>query len=127
MTLVDFNDPDLAQKLEDLSDAERHDLPFGVIKLDGNGLVAFYSATEARQSGYKKRPAVGLDFFLAIAPCMAAPEFKGRVEEARKAGAVDIEIGWVGDFEDPDREMVIRIQSAKDGGLWICLNRDASD
>ena len=127
MTLVDFNDRDLAQKLEDLLDAERHALSFGVIKLDGNGVVTFFSATEARQSGYKKLPAIGLDFFLTIAPCMAAPEFKGRVEEARKAGAVDIEIGWVGDFEDPDREMIVRIQSAKDGGLWICLNRDDAD
>ncbi len=124
MKLVDFNDPNLARKLEDLSDAERHDLPFGVIKLDGSGIVTFFSATEARQSGYKKRPAVGLDFFLNIAPCMATPEFKGRVEEARRAGAVEIEIGWVGDFDDPDREMIVRIQSAIDGGLWICLNRD---
>jgi len=120
---VSFADPKLAPKLEALSEDEMNSLPFGVIKLDGNGIVAFYSRTEARQSGWKKRPAVGLDFFVAIAPCMATPEFKGRIDEAVRRGAVDIEMGWIGDFDDPNGEMTVRIQSAADGGIWICLDR----
>jgi photoactive yellow protein len=124
MTTVDFNEPNLSNKLEELTDAERHELPFGVVKLDDKGIVTFFSTTEARQSGYESRPAVGHDFFLNIAPCMGTPEFKGRVDQARKLGTVDIEMGWVGDFDDPNGEMVIRIQSASDGGLWICLNRE---
>jgi photoactive yellow protein len=124
MTAVDFSDPELAKAVEALSDEEKHALPFGVIKLDEKGLVTFFSATEARQSGYKRRPTLGLDFFLSIAPCMGVPEFKGRVDDARRRGAVDIEMGWVGDFDDPNREMVVRIRSASDGGLWIFLNRD---
>jgi photoactive yellow protein len=125
MTAVLFSDLDLAKAVEALSDEQKHELPFGVIKLDDKGVVTFFSATEARQSGYKQRPAVGLDFFLSIAPCMGTPEFKGRVEEARRHGAVNIEMGWIGDFDDPDREMVVRIHSASDGGLWIFLNREA--
>ncbi len=124
MTAVHFSDPDLVRSIESLSDEQRHELPFGVVKLDEKGAVTFFSATEARQSGYKKRPALGLDFFLSVAPCMGTPEFKGRVDEARRQGAVDIEMGWVGDFDDLNREMVVRIQSASDGGLWIFLNRE---
>jgi photoactive yellow protein len=124
MTNVHFSNPDLVKAVEALPDEQRHALPFGVIRLDDKGVVTFFSATEARQSGYKKRPAVGLDFFLSIAPCMGTPEFKGRVDEARRRGAVDIEMGWVGDFDDPNREMVVRIHSASDGGLWIFLNRE---
>ncbi|ADP70290.1 hypothetical protein Rvan_1016 [Rhodomicrobium vannielii ATCC 17100] len=120
---VSFADPKLARKLEALSDEERHDLPFGIIKLDSNGVVSFFSRTEARESGWKKRPALGIDFFVGIAPCMATPEFKGRIEEAARHGAVDIELGWVGDFDDPNGEMTVRIQSAADGGIWICLDR----
>jgi hypothetical protein len=30
-------------------------------------------------------------------------------------GNVDIEMGWVGDFEDKDREMQVRIQSSMRG------------
>ncbi|MBT3070709.1 hypothetical protein KKP04_07500 [Rhodomicrobium sp. Az07] len=120
---VSFADPKIARKLEALSDEERHDLPFGVIKLDTSGLVVFFSRTEARQSGWKKRPAIGIDFFVNIAPCMATPEFKGRIDEAARHGVVDFELGWVGDFDDPNGEMTVRIQSAADGGLWICLER----
>jgi photoactive yellow protein len=124
MTNVHFSDPDIVKSIEALTDEQKHDLPFGVIKLDEAGVVTFFSATEARQSGYKARPAIGLDFFLSVAPCMGTPEFKGRVDEARRLGAVDIEMGWVGDFDDLNREMVVRILSASDGGLWIFLNRE---
>ncbi len=124
MTTVLFSDPDLAKAVEALSDEQKHELPFGAIKLDENGVVTFFNATEATKSGYKKRPAVGLDFFLKVAPCMDTPEFKGRIDEARRHGAVDIEMGWVGDFDDPNREMVVRIYSASDGGFWIFLNRE---
>ena len=55
---------------------------------------------------------------------MGTPEYKGRIDEARRHGAVDIEMGWVGDFDDPNREMVVRVLSASDGGLWIFHNRE---
>ncbi|MFC0243720.1 PAS domain-containing protein [Rhodopseudomonas telluris] len=125
MTLIDFNAPDLARQLEQLSDAERDAAPFGIIKLDGSGRVTEFNATEARLSGYGSRPALGLDFFASVAPCMGTPEFKGRIEQAQRLGAVDIEIGHVGDFSDPDRELQLRAQSASDGGLWICILREA--
>lgn len=121
---IDFDEVALARAVERLSDAERDALPFGVVKLDAAGAVTFYSKTEAVQSGFKKRPAVGRDFFLEIAPCMNTPALKGRIDAARQAGKVDVEIGWVGDFDDPDAEMRIRAQSAADGGLWIFLQRD---
>ena len=38
-------------------------LPFGVIRLDREGLVKLYSTPEAEQSGFTHRPALGLDFF----------------------------------------------------------------
>jgi hypothetical protein len=37
---------------------------------------------------------------------------------------VDIEIGWTGDFDDPERDIRIRVMSASDGGLWLFMNRD---
>lgn len=125
MTLIDFNAPDLAQQLEQLSDAERDAAPFGIIKLDSSGRVTHFNATEARLSGYGSRPALGLDFFTSVAPCMGTAEFRGRIEQAQRHGTVDIEIGHVGDFSDPERELQVRAQSASDGGLWICILREA--
>jgi len=35
-----------------------------------------------------------------------------------------LEFSHVGDFEDRDRELTVRIQSASTGGYWIFMRRD---
>ncbi len=42
-------------------------------------------------------------------------------------GPVDLEIGWPGDYGDPSRELRIRVQSARNGGLWLFMERDDAD
>jgi hypothetical protein len=37
---------------------------------------------------------------------------------------VELEFHHVGDFEDRDRELTVRIQSARTGGYWIFLRRE---
>ncbi|MBB1092841.1 hypothetical protein HUU61_16305 [Rhodopseudomonas palustris] len=124
MRTVDFHDSELARTIEQLAPEQIDALPFGVIKLDVDGAVTVFNRTEAIESGYKSRPAIGRDFFLEVAPCMGQPEFRGRIEQARQLGQVDIELGWVGDFSDINRALQVRIQSASDGGLWIFNLRD---
>jgi photoactive yellow protein len=124
MSEIDLNRPDLAKAVEKLSQSELDQLPFGAIKLDADGVTKVFNKTEARMSGFKSRPALGLDFFLNVAPCMGKPEFRGRIEQARRDGHVDIEMGWLGDFDDRDREMQVRIQSSSDHGIWIFIHRE---
>jgi photoactive yellow protein len=124
MSVPEFEAADLARQVEAL-DAETVDrLPYGVVKLDARGVVQLYSFTEAQLSGRKKRPTVGLDFWREVAPCMAGPDMRGRVEAAAAAGTVDIEMGWIGDFDDPRGEIRIRVMSAAGGGLWLFMNRE---
>jgi len=40
------------------------------------------------------------------------------------AGPVDLEFGWPGDFGDPKRELRIRVQSSRSGGVWMFIERD---
>jgi photoactive yellow protein len=118
-----FHDDDLAQRLAAMSPDQLNALPFGVIKLDAANRVLFFSATEARLSGYGTAPILGLDFFADVAPCMDTDEFRGRVNRQRAAGEVDIEIGHTGDFSDPNRFMRSRVMSAAGGGLWLANER----
>jgi photoactive yellow protein len=119
---IDFNAPDLAARVEMLSQSDLDHLPFGVILLDREGTVLFYSETEARQSGYGARP-LGQNFF-AVARCMASDDFRGRILRAMEAGTVDLEFGWAGDFAAPRRDMRMRVQSSRKGGVWILIERD---
>jgi photoactive yellow protein len=122
-TLPDFNQAVLARAIESLTSDELDLLPFGVIGLDPAGVVRVYNKTEARLSGRKARPTQGLSFFTEIAPCMNNDYFKGRIEKARLAGTLDIAFTFVGDFNDRNRELSVRVQSAADGGLWIFHRR----
>lgn len=123
--LPDYDEPRLAAAVEAL-EAERIDaLPYGAIRLDAQGIVQFYSAAERRLSGSGERERLGFDFFREIAPCMDTPEFRGRIEAARLSGGLDLEFTHIGDFDDGDRELTVRIQSASDKGIWIFMRRDS--
>ena len=109
-------------RIETLNQYEIDQLPFGVILLNREGTVLYYSATEARLSGYGENP-VGRNMF-EISACMGSDNFRGRVTRAMEQGAVDLEFGWPGDFGDPKRELRIRVQSSRSGGVWMFIERD---
>lgn len=125
-----FDSRTLAHDIEELTAAEIDALPYGVIRLDDEGRVLFYSKAEGRLSGYGRRPALGRLFFEEIAPCMNTAEFQGRIATARALGQIDIEFGWFGDFDDPERHIRVRIVSAtqtsatQGGGYWMALSRE---
>jgi photoactive yellow protein len=119
---IDFNASDLARRIEQLSQSELDRLPFGVILIDRQGIVLFYSQAEARQSGYGKLP-LGQNLF-ELSSCMGSDDFRGRIVRALETEPVDIEFVWVGDFTDPKRDMRVRVQSAARGGVWIMVERD---
>jgi photoactive yellow protein len=123
-TTIDFDAPDLASDIEQLSQYDLDNLPFGVILIDGAGTILFYSETERRETGLDNAP-LGKNLF-EISPCFGADEFRGRIKQAEEAGPVDLEIGWPGDYADPQRELRIRVQSARRGGLWLFIERDAA-
>jgi photoactive yellow protein len=121
--LPSFDTPHLADVVEPLSPEQIDELPFGVIRLDPDGMVQIFNKTEAQFSGYKERPSLGRTFFTDVAPCMNNRYFKGRIDQARKAGTLDIAFDFIGDFSDSSRELSVRVQAAKDGGLWIFIQR----
>ncbi|MFY9656016.1 MAG: PAS domain-containing protein [Methylocystis sp.] len=121
--LPGFDAPDLAREVENLTSAQLDSLPFGVIGLDANGIVRVFNKAEREISGFKDRAAQGRSFFVDVAPCMDNGYFKGRIDHARKAGSLNISFTFVGDFEDRDREISVRAQAARDGGIWIFHQR----
>jgi photoactive yellow protein len=122
MESIDFDTPDLSARIEQLSQHELDNLPFGVILIDRVGTILFYSKTEARQSGYNAIP-LGKNLF-EVAPCMRADGFESRLLRAMEEGPVDLELGWPRDFSDPTRELRIRVQSSRRGGVWMFIERD---
>jgi photoactive yellow protein len=122
-SLESIDDDSLPARIEQLSARELDTLPFGVVRLDAEGLVTFYSRTEAEQSGYGDRRAIGRHFFTQLAPCLSTPERLRRIDDARRAGTLDITFEQIGDFDDAERELHVRVLSAPSGGVWVLLGR----
>lgn len=123
--LPDYDDPALARRVEALSPESIDRLPFGAIRLDDEGIVQYYSAAERRLSGSGELERLGGKFFTDIAPCMDNDAYRGRIEAARKSGKLNLEFTHIGDFEDRDRELTVRVQSGTNGGVWIFMRRDS--
>lgn len=122
---VRFDAADLVKHIERLSRYQLDSLPFGVILIDREGTIMFYSQTESKKSGYGEVP-IGQNLF-AISPCMASNDFRGRIKGALDEGPVDLEFGWSGDFDDPTRDLRLRVLSSSDNnGIWIFIERDAA-
>ena len=116
-----FDTPDLAARVEALSPAEQDALPFGVIELDRNNVVLVYNATESRLSGYGKP--IGKDFF-EVSRSPNKEELKARIVRAIESGNADLDFGWIGGLGKAERELRMRIQSSRRGGVWLFIERD---
>ena len=114
---------DLVARIEGLSRDQLDELPFGTIRLDAEGRVIYLSKCEATLAGLGERRTVGRHFFTDLAPCMGTPAFLRRLEQARTAGTLDIRFEQVGDFDDAQRELRVRVRSASSDGLWVFIER----
>ena len=73
-----------SEELAELSQWGPHDLdrlPFGAIKLDQDGTIVTYNATESALSGRDPKDVIGRNFFRDVAPCTNIQAFAGRYRE----------------------------------------------
>lgn len=73
---------DLSQVPEDSLDA----LPFGAIRISGNGIITAYSRAESALSGLAPASVLGKNFFRDVAPCTAVQRFYGIFQDVRAKG-----------------------------------------
>lgn len=118
-----IDDDNLVLAIEHLPSDAIDALPFGVIRLNADGLVTYFSQTEAQQSGVGDRPVIGRPFFAELAPCMWTREFQARYDRAAAAGTLDVTFDQVGDFSDRTRHLRVRARSAQGGGVWVFIER----
>ena len=120
-----IDDDNLLAEVQRLPPEALDALPFGVIRLDADGVVTYFSQAEAQQSGVGHRSVIGRRFFAELAPCMWTPEFQQRYDQAVAAGTLDVTFDQVGDFSDRTRHIRVRARSAPGGGVWLFIDRRA--
>jgi photoactive yellow protein len=123
MTILDFDDPSLAAKADEMSQEALDALPFGVLKLDADGRIVGYNKTEADIAADTFVLRIDDNFFTDIAPCMDNAYFRGRFDEGIRQGRLKADFEFESD-EPHAREIRVRMESSnRPNQYWIFIKR----
>jgi photoactive yellow protein len=90
-------------------------LPFGVIRLGGEGTITGYNKMESSFSGLDPGRIIGKNFFREIAPCASVKEFAGKLAKLRSSRSDGrTEFKFV--FKFPRGAMLVSIVIVYDSG-----------
>ena len=123
---LDPESPVFIQRLETIKHMSPRDLdglPFGVIKLDRDGVVVAYNESEARLARRRPEEVIGKNFFTEVAPCTNVKEFAERFREGVARGSVRRTFPFVFTFPSrPVNVMVTISYDAPDPHGWIFVD-----
>lgn len=102
-------------------------LPFGAIRLDTEGKILSYNATEARLTGRDPKRVIGRNFFAEVAPCTNVQAFAGRFREGVAKGDMHVIFPYRFDFEMAPRDVTVTLfYSKQTGTAWVFVRESNS-
>ena len=69
------------QQVNGMSESELDALPLGIIRLDRDAKILYYSASQAEFARRDAAATIGSNFFRDVAPCAAVKAFQGRFND----------------------------------------------
>ncbi len=88
--------PDLIEHLADFDDEDLDELEFGVIGVDGQGIVRRYNRFQSQLGGMSRDRVIGQPLFTTVAPCMNNFMIAQHFEDALRNGTpLDHLVDWV--------------------------------
>ncbi len=116
---IDIHDP---QYLDALSEEQLNQLPCGAIRVDANGVILFYSRSQASLTNREPNAVLGRNFFSEVAPCTVVPEFYGRFRRGVLSGNLSTTFEFVFDFQmHPVQVRIAMRASDRPGEFWIII------
>lgn len=108
------------ESIDRMNETELDALPFGAIRLDRNGKVLSYNATEAKLTGRDPKRVIGRNFFTEVAPCTNVQAFAGRFREGVAKGDMHVIFPYRFDFEMAPRDVTVTLfYSAQTDSAWV--------
>ena len=111
------------QELESISrmnESQLDELPFGAIRLDKEGKILSYNATEAKLTGRDPKRVIGRNFFTDVAPCTNVQSFAGRFREGVAKGDMHVIFPYRFDFQMAPRDVTVTLfYSQQTETAWV--------
>lgn len=100
-------------------------LPFGAIRLDAEGCVVSYNATEARAAHRSPDRVIGRNFFTEVAPCTDVQEFAGMYRDGVIKKRLQATFPYRFEFEHGRRDVIVTLfYSARTNGGWVFIREE---
>ena len=119
---ISFDAPSLDDWLAAASEEELDDAPFGLIRVDSQGIVQFYNHFESDFAGVAPSDARGKNFFTEVAPCSNNSLFYGRFKKLRDRDAYDDRFNYTFTYKMRPTLVHVRMMDDADGRHWIVVN-----
>jgi photoactive yellow protein len=109
-------------RLDNLTEDELDELPYGMIQLDAAGRVLRYNSTEAKISTLDQKRQIGRHFFVDVAPCTRVKEFYGAFVSGVAARSLDVTFKYHFPFKHGPGDFMIRLfYSARTDTAWVLI------
>ncbi|MFB6273887.1 MAG: PAS domain-containing protein [Salinibacter sp.] len=114
---------DVGEELRHLGADTLNAAPFGIIRIDDEGIVQFYNRYESNLSGVPPEDAVGTNFFTELAPCSNNPLFLGRFKEGVDDGELDEHFTYTFTYKMRPTLVDVRLYRDEAGNNWILIQK----
>jgi len=122
-TSLHFDAEGIGEQLRHASEKELNDAPFGIIRLDDNGIVEFYNHCESELSGVPPSEAVGQNFFTELAPCSNNHLFLGRFKDGIQAGELNERFTYTFTYKMRPTLVDVRLYRDEAGQNWVLIHK----
>jgi photoactive yellow protein len=115
------------EAIDMMSEKELDGLPFGAIRLDKEGKVLSYNATEAKLTGRDPKRVIGRNFFTDVAPCTNVQAFAGRFREGVAKGTMHEIFPYRFDFQMAPRDVTVTLfYSQQTESAWVFVRESSA-
>ena len=118
-----FDVEGVGEQLRHASEEELNEAPFGIIRLDDEGVVRFYNRYESELSGIAPSTAVGQNFFTQLAPCSNNQLFQGRFEEGVRHDQLDERFTYTFTYKMRPTLVDVRVYRDDAGQNWVLIHK----
>ena len=108
------------ESIDRMNESELDALPFGAIRLDKDGRILSYNATESKLTGRDPKRVIGRNFFREVAPCTNVQAFAGRFREGIAKKEMHAIFPYRFDFEMAPRDVTVTLfYSRQTETAWV--------
>jgi len=118
-----FDTDGVGEELRHRSEAELDDAPFGIIRLNDEGVVTFYNRYESELSGIPADEAVGRNFFTELAPCSNNRLFEGRFQDGLTTGDLNERFTYTFTYKVRPTLVDVRLYRDEAGHNWVMIHK----